>query len=98
VDPEDNSLQSLADYLSGEIEFRMAIADDRLKIDVADNGKGLGSAAPHQGHGLKNLSARLLKLGGSCVVQSGAGDGTVVKIRLPLAVCAEAGPTPSDQA
>jgi signal transduction histidine kinase len=33
---------------------------------------------------LKNLSARLTKLGGSCLVESQAGGGTTVKIRLPL--------------
>jgi signal transduction histidine kinase len=33
---------------------------------------------------LKNLSARLTKMGGSCLVESLAGSGTTVKIRLPL--------------
>jgi len=134
VDPEDNSLQSLADYMAGhaedffshmniacrfkipvafphmnldgrvrhdllmaakealnnvvrhaeatEVEFRMAVDETHLAIDIADNGKGFeGSGA---GHGLKNLPARLLKLGGSCVVESRIGGGTTVKIRLPL--------------
>lgn len=136
VDPEDNSLQSLADYLSGfageylshsdiacrfkvpvtfpsvtldgqvrhgllmvvketlnnivrhadatEIEFRMAVADGALDIAIADNGRGFEGAAERDGHGLKNLSARLTKLGGSCLVESQAGGGTTVKIRLPL--------------
>jgi signal transduction histidine kinase len=134
VDPEDNSLQSLADYMTGhtedffahmnlscrfkvpvafphmnldgrvrhdllmavkealnnivrhaeatEVEFRMAVDEKRLTIDIADNGKGFegGSA----GHGLKNLPARLLKLGGTCEVESRLGGGTTVKIRLPF--------------
>ncbi len=136
VDPEDNLLQSLADYLSGyaeeffantniacrfkvpvsfpkinlegrvrhdllmvvkealnnvvrhaeatEVEFRMAVTNDELEIEISDNGKGFEGSAENSGHGLKNLSARLLKLGGSCTVESSAADGTVVKIRLPL--------------
>ena len=136
VDPEDNSLQSLADYLSGftgeylthsgvacrfkvpvtfppvtldgqvrhellmavketlnnivrhadasEVEFRMAIADDALEIVIADNGKGFEGMSGRDGHGLKNLSARLKNLGGSCVVESRAGSGTTVSICLPL--------------
>ncbi len=135
VDPEDNSLQSLGDYLTGyaeeffsqtniscrfkvpvafpninldgrvrhdllmavketlnnvvrhaeatEVEFCMAVAGGDLEIGIADNGKGFKSAG--SGHGLKNLSARLLKLGGACVIESSLGGGTRVKIRLPLA-------------
>ena len=134
VDPEDNSLQSLADYMTGhaedffshmdiscrfkvpvafpdmnldgrvrhdllmavkealnnvvrhaeatEVEFGMSVDDDALAIDIADNGKGFDGGG--EGHGLKNLPARLLKLGGTCKVESRIGGGTTVKIRLPL--------------
>jgi signal transduction histidine kinase len=137
VDPDDNSLQSLADYLTSyteeflshtsvacrfkvpvtfpqitlegrlrhellmavkemlnnvvrhaeatEVEFSMAVAADDLKIGIADNGKGLEGNVDG-GHGLKNLSARLSKLGGTCAVESRVGGGTVVKICMPLPV------------
>lgn len=137
VDPEDNTLQSLADYLTGyatdffshtqiacrfkvpvtcpainlegrvrhdllmavkealnnivrhaaatEVEFRLAWVDDHLEIDIADNGKGIASATSGSGHGLRNLSARLTKLGGGCAVTPRPGGGTIVQIRLPLA-------------
>ena len=146
VDPEDNSLQSLADYLTGytndffshtkvacrfkvpvscpaitlegrfrhellmaakealnnivrhadatEVEFRLGVADEALEIDIADNGKGIGPMPAIGGHGLKNLSARLKKIGGNCTVSPRTGGGTIVTIRLSLAVAAEAG---SDQ-
>lgn len=136
VDPEDNSLQSLADYLSGftgeylshsgvacrfkvpvtfppvtldgqvrhellmavketlnnivrhsnaaTVEFGMAMTDDTLEIVISDDGKGFENTTGLDGHGLKNLSARLKKLGGSCLVESHAGSGTTVSIRLPL--------------
>lgn len=136
VDPEDNLLQSLADYLSGyaeeffshtniscrfkvpvsfppttldgrvrhdllmavkealnnivrhaeatEVEFRMAVSDGDLQIEIVDNGKGFEGGREKDGHGLKNLTARLLKLEGSCTVESRVGGGTSVKIRLPL--------------
>jgi len=136
VDPDDNSLQSLADYLSSfagdflshsgmpcrfkipvmfppmilgrqvrhgllmavkeslnnvvrhaaasEVEFGMAVADDALEIVIGDNGRGFDGAAGAVGHGLKNLPARLGKLGGSCQVKSVPGRGTTVTIRLPL--------------
>ncbi len=136
VDPEDNSLQSLADYLSGytgeyfshahiscrfkvpvsfppitlegrirhelfmsvkealnnvvrhagatEVEFQMAVVDNALNIIIADNGKGFEPMIEREGHGLKNLSGRLKKLGGSCAVESFVGAGATVRICLPL--------------
>ena len=136
VDPEDNLLQSLADYLTGyaeeffantniacrfkipvsfppiildgrvrhdllltvkealnnivrhaeatEVEFRMAVTHGVLEIEISDNGKGFEGGAEKGGHGLKNLSARLLMLGGSCTVESRVAGGTVVIVRLPL--------------
>jgi signal transduction histidine kinase len=135
VDPEDDSLQSLGDYLTGyaeeffshtniscrfkvpvafpqitldgrvrhdlllavketlnnivrhaeatEVEFCMTVAGGDLEIGIADNGTGFEGSG--DGRGLKNLSARLLKLGGTCVVESCLGGGTTVKIRLSLA-------------
>jgi signal transduction histidine kinase len=134
VDPEDNSLQSFADYVTSyaedffsptniscrfkvpvtfsqmaldgrirhdllmvvkeafnnivrhaeatEVELRMA-EESGLAIDIADNGKGF-AGDDGVGHGLKNLPARLTKLGGTCIVESRIGGGTTVKIRLPL--------------
>jgi len=144
VDPEDNSLQSLADYLSGytdeyfshahvscrfkvpvsfppitlegrirhelfmsvkealnnvvrhadatEVEFQMAVIDNALHIVIADNGKGFEPKNEQQGHGLENLSGRLKKLGGSCIIESRIGGGTTVKICLLLP--AQAGSRP----
>lgn len=136
VDPEDNLLQSLADYLTGyteeffsntniacrfkvpvsfpavtldgrvrhdllmavkealnnvvrhseatDVEFRMEVVSGQLEIEITDNGKGFESGLETGGHGLKNLSSRLLMLGGVCTVDSRVAGGTVVTIRLPL--------------
>lgn len=136
VDPDDNSLQSLADYLSGfagdflshsglpcrfkvpvmfpavildgqvrhellmavkeslnnivrhatatQVEFGMGVMDGKLEIVISDDGKGFDVGAHGDGHGLKNLKARLTNLGGNCEVFSSSGQGTTVTIRLPL--------------
>lgn len=142
VDPEDNSLQSVADYLSGfvreylsrseiacrfkvpvsfpeamlngqvrhdllmavketltnivrhskatEVGFGMCFERGVLEILITDNGKGFESGAIRDGHGLKNLSSRLEKIGGRCSVDSRSGVGTTVRIHLPLPVSNEA--------
>ena len=135
VDPEQNSLQSLADYLSGyaeeylvnadiscrfkipvslpavsldgrvrhdlflaikealhnivqhsratEVEFRLSVNQSMLEIVVADNGRGF-VLQEGGGYGLKNLQARLAKIGGHCEVSSRKGQGTHVNITLTL--------------
>jgi len=135
VDPEENSLQSLADYLSGyagdylasadiacrfripvalpdatldgrvrhdlflaikealhnivqhahasEVEFQLAVLPAGLEIVITDNGCGFAPRL-HDGHGLKNLPVRLAQMGGRCEVASLPGQGTAVKILLPL--------------
>ena len=135
VDPEQNTLQSLADYLGGfaeeyltnagiscrfkipvtlpavsldgrmrhdlflaikealhnivqhsratEVEFHLAAAESNLEILIADNGCGF-VLRDGDGHGLKNLPARLTQMGGACEVISQAGKGTQVKISLNL--------------
>jgi signal transduction histidine kinase len=144
VDPAENSLQSLADYLSGytgeyfahtrircrfkvpvafpsitldghvrhelflsvkealnnvvrhagatEVEFQMAVVDNTLDIVIADNGKGFAPGTGPEGYGLENLSGRLNKLGGRCLVESCVGGGTTIKIHLPLPVGGRARP------
>jgi signal transduction histidine kinase len=137
VDPADNSLQSLADYLcsyareylsnssvlcrfkipiacpdvtvdgkvrhevfmvvkeilnnvvrhaqASEVKFQMAITDG-LEISIVDNGKGFDLARGADRHGVKNCSARLAKIGGSCEIESIAGIGTTVRLKIPLAI------------
>jgi len=136
VDPEENSLQSLADYFNGfvdeylshqgiacrfdipvefpditldgnlrhdlflavkealhnivrharasEVQFGMALAGGVLEIVIADNGTGFETTVEHGGHGVKNLSNRLEKLGGTCHIESQTGKGTTVRFQLSL--------------
>ena len=74
-----------------EIEYRMAMVDNKLEIIIADNGKGFEGTPAGGGYGLKNLSGRLQKLGGRCVVEPRPGGGTMVQIWLPLTAATETG-------
>jgi signal transduction histidine kinase len=75
-----------------EVEFRLATVENTLEIVIADNGHGFETDSPSDRHGVKNLSARLAALGGSCRVESAPGQGTTVRIRLPLNPVTPAGP------
>jgi len=67
-----------------EVEFRMAVTEAGLEIEITDNGKGFAGGAEKDGHGLRNLPARLAQIGGAVLIESRLGGGTTVTIRLPL--------------
>ena len=67
-----------------EVIFQMMIDENALKIGIIDNGKGFDPAMNNFGHGLKNCSTRLEKIGGSSDIKSLAGIGTTVCIEISL--------------
>ncbi len=56
--------------------------DDRLRIEVVDDGRGIGAA--RAGVGLSSMRERAGELGGSCEVVAAEGGGTLVRAELPL--------------
>ena len=59
---------------------------DSIRLNVADDGQGFDVRGQNQtvGHGLANMRARAKELGGSFVVESEFGQGTTIRLRLPL--------------
>lgn len=70
-----------------EVQLQIAVQNQALIVVVADNGRGLGSAAPVPGgDGLDNMRRRLETLGGRCDISSLKGQGTRVRFTLPLGI------------
>jgi signal transduction histidine kinase len=55
-----------------------------LSLRIADNGRGFDPLSQSAGHGLVNMQRRAEKLNGSFEMESLAGQGTTVKIVIPL--------------
>jgi signal transduction histidine kinase len=72
---------------SGATEVRLGVRliGNRLRLSIADNGKGLAAdAAGRDGDGLVNMRARLEKMGGRFEIASQPGRGTTVRFYMPL--------------
>lgn len=63
--------------------LRLALVDGVLEMEITDDGPGLPTARSN-GLGLLSMQARAAEVGGSCRLESSAGKGTRVIIRLPV--------------
>jgi len=71
---------------------RCAVADGDFQLVIQDNGEGIASevdARLDRGHGLASMKNRAKQLHGQCLVESGQGYGTVIRLTLPLDRAAE---------
>jgi signal transduction histidine kinase len=64
------------------ILVRASVRDDHLELTVRDD--GVGGADPGRGSGLVGLTDRIEALGGTIRLDSPAGRGTCLQVRLPL--------------
>ena len=66
---------------SGHVSLRMN--DNYLRLEVKDNGIGFQVNALTEGHGLRNIAARALKLNARLKVLSERGFGTLIILDIP---------------
>jgi two-component system sensor histidine kinase UhpB len=67
--------------------LRCDLADGDMHIVVRDNGNGIPMELDgrlDRGHGMASMKHRAKQLQGQCLVESGPGYGTVIRLTLPL--------------
>jgi signal transduction histidine kinase len=70
---------------ASEIQIEFAAEPARFQVLITDNGIGFDPASPHTGsNGLKNMRQRLAALGGLFEIASQPGQGTRIKLTIPL--------------
>jgi signal transduction histidine kinase len=66
---------------------RCQVAEGDFQIVIQDNGKGIAEIVDgrlDRGHGLSSMKGRAKQLQGQCLVESGPGYGTVIRLTVPL--------------
>jgi signal transduction histidine kinase len=66
---------------------RCQVADGDFQLVVQDNGEGIPMELDgrlDRGHGMASMKHRAKQLQGQCLVESGPGYGTVIRLTLPL--------------
>jgi signal transduction histidine kinase len=61
-----------------------SIISDGTILEICDNGKGFSLDRPHSGFGLRNMKERVQCLGGNFNLDSEVGQGTQIKIFVPV--------------
>ena len=67
------------------VTLTASVDDSRLILAVADDGIGIVDSDHHPGYGLGNMESRAARLGGTLSIITGPGQGTTVRLDLPLA-------------
>ena len=71
---------------TSEVAIRIALDADTLQIDIRDNGRGFDPAGGQTDRsGQQNMRRRLEEIGGTFEVISQPGQGTILKMHIPLA-------------
>jgi signal transduction histidine kinase len=71
---------------------RIAVGEEGLEIEVADDGRGVDDAP--EGVGVRAMRERAEEVGGDVTIQRGRSGGTVVSARLPVELPPEHRPAP----
>lgn len=81
----EEALRNVAKH-SGARQLAIRVNDapnGRLRVSVADDGRGVAGAGRATGHGLKVMRERAESLGGSFEVVSVPGSGTEIRVEVP---------------
>jgi signal transduction histidine kinase len=77
---------------ASQCAVRCQVAEGDFQLVIQDNGKGIAEVVDgrlDRGHGLSSMKGRAKQLQGQCLVESGPGYGTVIRLTVPLETAAQ---------
>jgi signal transduction histidine kinase len=78
------ALQNVVKYAAAsQIAVRLTQKNGTFAFEVSDDGRGFDPNAAQRGSGLQGMTDRIEAIGGTLVVETGAGAGTTVRGWIP---------------
>ena len=74
---------------ASHVVIQTEVGEHDFQIIIQDNGKGIAlelDGRLDRGHGMASMKHRAKQLNGQCLVESGPGFGTVIRMTLPLEI------------
>jgi len=70
---------------ASSVVLRLARQEKEVLLEVRDNGRGFDPTGPFPGHlGVRSMRERVTKIDGTLSIESAAGQGTCIRVRVPL--------------
>jgi len=66
------------------VEISLARQDGNIKLSIIDDGVGFDTAKITSSNGIKNMKARAAALHAVIEIKSASGEGTIVRVHVPL--------------
>jgi len=67
-----------------EVRVELDCSPEGIMLRIQDNGQGFRNVGTAKTHGLRGMRHRAVSLGGTCVIQSAPGKGTILLFRVPF--------------
>lgn len=67
-----------------ECRVGLSLKKQMLMLEITDNGKGCDGTIKGSGNGIRNMRKRAAELGGEMILQSANGEGTTIRLTVPL--------------
>lgn len=67
-----------------KIFIALQIIEDKIRLEIKDDGKGLENIRNYEGNGLENMQRRAQDVGGELIIESYPDKGTAIRLDIPL--------------
>lgn len=79
------AINNVAKYSAAtQVLIKLNKFDQEIYLEIKDNGWGFDVEKVKQGNGLKNMATRAERMGGKLWIESIVGQGTLIKLNIPL--------------
>jgi len=78
--------------LASELRIELTFAPAQITLQLTDNGRGFDVAAPRDGFGLVGMRERVDSMGGRMKIRSAIGEGTSIRIVIPVSATSTVSP------